>query len=315
MKLAPVLAQYLSTTKRLSLRGIGVFQSSPSAYIEAPSKNSKIPSQDISFTNNPATTDDPELIKFISEQTGKMKALAISDLESYIELIQQFLNIGKPFQIEGIGTLVKIKPGYYEFTSGLQLNEKIADTSVKELTSTSSTDDSLSGFKQTYSKQSKAGFTLTKSFIAILLLGGIAFAIWGGYTLYNRNLNVSSNDDKLDTKVIPVEDTTKVIPASQIIQADTVKKPAVSVSTPGYKFVFETTQSKKRAINRYNVLKQINSDIHLETIDSTLFNITVNLVIPASDTTRVKDSLNSWYYGKKDMLVKIASPNLNPNVP
>jgi nucleoid DNA-binding protein len=315
LKLAPLLAEYLSTNKKLSLRGIGVFQSAPAAYVETSySKNAKVPSQDISFTNNPSATEDEELVKFICAQTGKMKALAASDVESYLELMQQFLNIGKPFQIEGIGTLVKIKPGLYEFTSGQQLNEKIADTSVKELTSTSTTDDSLSGFKQIYPRHSKAGFTLTKSFIAILLLGGIGFAIWGGYTLYNRNMNVAANDDKGDKKeIVPVDDSTTLASVQKPL-ADTVKKITPSAA-PGYKFVFETTHSKKRAINRFNILKQINSDIHLETIDSTLFNITVSLNIPATDTTRVKDSLNSWYYGKKDMLVKIASPNSTSNVP
>ena len=315
MKLAPLLAQYLSAHNRLTLRGVGLFQSTPLPYIETPnSKNSKIPTHDISFTNNPSAADDPDLIKFISDKTGKMKALAISDLESYVELMQQFLNIGKPFQIEGIGTLVKIKPGLYEFTSGQRLNEKIADTSVKELTTTSTTDDSLSGYKQIYPRHSKAGFTFTKSFIALLLLGGIAFAIWGGYTLYNRNMNISSNDDTREKKdIVPVEDTT-VPTITQKPVEDTVKKIATAVA-PGYKFVFESTHSKKRAINRYNVLKQINSDIHLETMDSSLFNITVDLNILSTDTTRVKDSLNSWYYGKRDMLVKIASPNLTSNVP
>jgi hypothetical protein len=315
LKLAPLFAEYLSTNKRLSLRGIGVFQSAPAAYVETSySKNAKIPSQDINFTNNPSATEDEELVKFISAQTGKMKALAASDIESYLELMQQFLNIGKPFQIEGIGTLVKIKPGLYEFTSGQQLNEKIADTSVKELTSTSTTDDSLSGFRQIYPRHSKAGFTLTKSFIAILLLGGIGFAIWGGYTLYNRNLNVTAKEDTHEKKeIVPVEETTTLATTQQPAK-DTIKKLNSPVA-PGYKFVFETTHSKKRAINRFNILKQINSDIHLETIDSTLFNITVSLNIPATDTTRVKDSLNSWYYGKKDMLVKIALPNSTSNVP
>lgn len=314
LKLAPVLALFLSTNKRLSLRGIGIFESTPAAYSEASySKNYKAPTEDISFTNNPSTGDDPELIKFISEQTGKMKALAVSDLESYIELIQQFLNIGKPFLIEGIGTLVKIKPGLCEFTSGNQTNEKITNTTVKELTSSSSTDDSSSGFGQIYPRQPKAGFTLKKSFIALLLLGGIAFAIWGGYTLYNRNLNVTANDDNSKKNSVPLEDTATAAVVQKPTQ-DNIKK-ASQTNTPGYKFVFETTSSKKRAIKRFNVLKQINSDIHLETIDSSLFNITVNLNIPASDTSRVKDSLNAWYYGKKDMLVKIASPNTNSNVP
>ncbi|MEJ0107121.1 MAG: hypothetical protein WDO19_33345 [Bacteroidota bacterium] len=72
MKLAPLLTQYLNTNKRLALRGIGLFLSTPSAYIDAAnSKNSRLPSEDISFQNNPETGEDEDLIKFISAQTGK----------------------------------------------------------------------------------------------------------------------------------------------------------------------------------------------------------------------------------------------------
>ena len=312
MKLAPILAQYLNTNKRLALPGIGTFQSTPSAYVET-AKNLKSPSDDIRFSNNPATRADDDLIKFISENTGKMKPLAISDLESYLELMQQFLNIGKPFQIEGIGTLVKIKPGFYEFTSGQILNEKISEPAVKELASTSTTDDSFSGYK-TYPRHSTAGVTFKKSFVAFLLFGGIGFAIWGGYTLYNKNKIDSATETVQEKAVVPVIDTTTVVPVEKTIAAaDTIKKPQ---HAPGYKFVFETTGNKKRAIKRFNFLKSINSDIHLEpAADSSSFDITVNLIIPAADTTRIKDSLNNWYYGKKDMLVKIASPNTVANVP
>lgn len=314
MKLAPILAQYLNTNKRLALPGIGVFQSVPSAHVEI-SKNSKLPIDDITFANNPATKNDDDLVKFISQHTGKMNALAISDLESYLELMQQFLNIGKPFQLEGIGTLVKIKPGVYEFTSGHVMTEKIAEPAVKELASTSTTDDSFGGYK-IYPKHSTAGVTFKKTFVAFLLFGGIGFAVWGGYALYNKNKVETPTEDMQQKAVVPVADTTTKAPVQKAIAiTDTVntKRPRVAA---GYKFVFETTINKKRAIKRFNFLKAINSDIHLESAaDSSSFDITVNLNIPAADTTRVKDSLNNWYYGKKDMLVKIASPNAAANVP
>ncbi len=311
MKLAPLLTQYLNTNKRLALRGIGLFLSTPSAYIDAAnSKNSRLPSEDISFQNNPETGEDEDLIKFISAQTGKMRALAISDLESYLELMQQFLNIGKPFELAGIGTLVKIKQGLYEFTPGHLVNEKITESTEKE----SSSAPSFGSYRQ-HPKQMQAGFTFKKAFIAFLLFGGMGMAVWGGYALYNKNRTVSATVvDTQEKAIVPVEETTSSPVEQNKPAPDTLKKIITPVK-PGYKFVFETTPNKRRAIKRFNFLKNINSDIHLETIDSTLFNITVNLNIPPSDTTRVKDSLNSWYYGKKDMLVKIASPNTTANVP
>ena len=109
MKLAPLLAKYLYTHKRLDLPGIGTFLFDPSAIIESESSKYNKPRnmEGISFESNVLAKETAELIGFISTQAGKMKALAAADLDSHLELAQQFLNIGKPFLFEGIGSLVK----------------------------------------------------------------------------------------------------------------------------------------------------------------------------------------------------------------
>ena len=320
MKLAPILAQYLYNNKRLTLQGIGVFESHPTPYSDhSEPKNSKsVPAETITFHNNPTAKEDEELIRFISAQTGKMKPLAISDLESYIELMRQFLNIGKPFQIEGIGTLTKIRAHEFGFTQGDYLNERMIETNEPEKTAGPSADDPTVSFSDLYKKHDKPGFTLKKTSIAFLLLGGIGLAVWGGYTLYNKNQPATVSEDNKPAEVaIPVKDTTTYTTATT---ATTTVSDTVSVKNDikpsGYKFVFESTPNKNRAIKRFNFLKNINSDIRLETTDSSLFKITVDLDIQPSDTLRIKDSLNAWYYGRKDILVKIESPtNANQNVP
>ncbi|MEK7225799.1 MAG: hypothetical protein AAB221_08960, partial [Bacteroidota bacterium] len=111
MKLAPLLAQYLYTHKRLDLPGIGSFVLH-STDVDEPDNNKQgkpIRPEDIHFDNNPGLKEAPDLIQFIAGQTGKIKALAAADLDSHLSIIQQFLNIGKPFLLEGIGSLVKIK--------------------------------------------------------------------------------------------------------------------------------------------------------------------------------------------------------------
>jgi nucleoid DNA-binding protein len=316
LKLAAILAQYLYSNKRLTLQGIGVFQSDPAVYVETiNTKNSKaLPTESISFQNDPSAKQDEELVKFISAQTGKMRALAISDLESYIELMQQFLNIGKPFQIEGIGTLTKIRNQEYVFMQGNLLNERIIEINESETGQGASGEDSSVSFKDLYKKHDKPGFTLKKASIAFLLFGGIGLAIWGGYALYSKNQTISSsvNEAPAQQKAVPAEDSIKYTAQKK---QDSLPKKA-ETPPPGYKFVFESTPNKTRAIKRFNFLKNINSDIHLETTDSSLFKITVDLNIPPSDTLRIKDSLNAWYYGRKDILVKIESNNkANQNVP
>lgn len=315
MKLAPVLAQYLYTKKRLSLPGIGILHLDPTAYIEQDNSkgNKTIPTGSISFQRDGSTKTDDELIQYISAETGKMRPLATSDFASYLELMQQFLNIGKPFVMDGIGTLVKNPNGIYDFTPGLPLNERITENVIKDNT-TNAAEDVAIDFKGMYKKHERAGFTMTKAFIALLLFGGIGVAIWGGYALYNKNKDtVATTAVDTPQSIVPVLSEDSILQVEKSKTEDSLKQVALS-KPPGFKFIFETTPNKKRAINRYNFVKKINSEIHLETTDSTLFNITVNMVIPASDTLRVKDSLNSWYWGSKDLLVRIAS-NTSSNVP
>ena len=45
-----------------------------------------------------------------------MKSLALADLESRMELAKQFLNLGKPYTFEGLGTLIRRSTGEVEFS-------------------------------------------------------------------------------------------------------------------------------------------------------------------------------------------------------
>lgn len=186
MKLAPLLAQYLYTHKRLDLPGIGSFLLDPLVSAEpAHTKHGKpVNIGGISFENT-AIKEVTELIAYISSQTGKIKALAAADLNSHLELAIQFLNIGKPFLFEGIGNLAKIKSGKFAFTSGQVMPETMREYSAKEISSTSSTEESFTEYKNIFHpKKEKANW---KTPVALLLLlAGFALAIWGGYKMYKK---------------------------------------------------------------------------------------------------------------------------------
>ena len=80
----PLYLHDISEKKQLNIAGIGTFLIDP-----------QHSSGGISFEYKASVKDDIELISFISSQTGKMKALVLLDLMSYIELGLQFINIGK----------------------------------------------------------------------------------------------------------------------------------------------------------------------------------------------------------------------------
>jgi Icc-related predicted phosphoesterase len=285
LKLAYLLAQYLYTNKRLDLPGIGTFLLDSSVIIEP--ENSKQRSglpEGISFESNSSIKDAPELISYISSKSGKMKALAIADLESHLQQVQQYLNIGKPFSFDGIGSLVKLKNGKFEFIPGTINTEKLKDVSHKEK-HTLTHKETIEEKYQSYLSTPVAKSRWRKPVIVLLVLCGIGFAIWGGYTISNQN----SETEDTDLIEASTEQTLPVADSSQLYKTDTTTPEKANIKSDNYKYVLEVAKSK-RAFKRYNQLKDNFWDVQLETNDSIQYKLF--MMLPANtDTTRVMDSL------------------------
>ena len=294
MKLAPILAEYLYQNKRLELPGIGIFHLNQSVISEeGDHKHIRFTGESpISFEANVSVKESSELINFISTQTGKMKALAAADLDSHLELAQQFINIGKPFLFEGIGSLVKTRAGQYEFASGLIQNEKIKEYKGKEINLTSSTEDSFTEYNNIFSPK-KIKINWQRPAIFGLILIGIALAIWGGYTISKRRASkdITANNSKNDEQ--------KIMPVNTIDTITTVKKDSVIFAKPTipsdkYKFIIEIAK-KERGMHRYDMLKGFGLDVQMETKDSIDFKLFFLLPAASKDTARILDSLRYLY--------------------
>ena len=292
MKLAPLLAQYLYTNKRLDLPGIGTFRLDPSAQVDMDSgKQSKSPSPGSITFENVSVREAPDLINFISGQTGKLKALAAADLDSHLELVQQFLNIGKPFLLEGIGSLVKIKSGEYAFTSGQVLPESMKDYSAREISSTSSTEETFADYRKPINLQNEK-MKWRKPIVILLIMAGIALAVWGGYTVYKMT---ASRENKNSVK----NEETILIPDTTVVKKDTIQnKPdsniqAIKPPPPGnMKFVLEKANAR-RAFERFARLKHFLWPVQMETKDSVSYTLYLILPSTVADTTRIIDSLTN----------------------
>lgn len=298
MKLAPLLAQFLYTNKRLDLPGIGVFLFDGPTGFEADNgkQDRSVNPPAISFENKPSNRDANDLVEFIAAKTGKQKALAAADLDSHLELIQQFLNIGKPFLLEGVGNLVKLKSGEIAFTSGQALPESLKDYSVREISSTSSTEQTFSDYRKVLN-QGDVKTNWRKPAVFLLVIAGIGFAIWGGYTVYKMNSTpkkqaITNNNKKENDlpakKIIPVNVDTTNNPDT--IAISNTKKEEPIVATGKLKYIIEKAEGK-RAFERLAKLRSYFWPVQLETKDSV--NYTLYMILPSSyaDTTRILDSL------------------------
>lgn len=289
MKLAQQLAEYLASNKRLTLQGIGSFMLDNSYNPDPDNRSKSIIHGNISFESNTGAKTDEGLIEYISAQTGKMKPLAASDLESQLELVHQFLNIGKPYLFDGIGTIAKTKDGGYSFVQGVTAFEKIPDRGIKDH------NEDMPDFKSVFLKEPKR-INWRKPMIALVILMGLGLVIAAGYYLYKRtseketvsqteNTETTSKDEPVlvnDTSAAK-KDTTPVTQVTPPVQQP--------VSTD-YKFVVDQFKAP-RAFTRFNQLKANGWPIQMETKDSVTYKLFVTMPVASTDTLRALDSLTA----------------------
>jgi hypothetical protein len=291
LKLASLLVQFLYTHKRLDLPGLGSFLlNEPGSHEPDYHKNDKEAGmENILFESNTTIKQSPDLVQFIAEQSGKIKALAAADLESHLSLAKQFLNIGNPFLFEGIGTLEKIKSGEYVLTSGAVLQEKPKDHPLRAKKETTVIEESNDDYKKIF-YTGKLKMKWRKPFVIGLILAGLALAVWGGYIVYkktnSKNKSVSG-DQKINKTTVPVQEKNDTV----ILQKDSAVVPVQQGSSGMQKFILEVCNAK-RAYERYGRLKTFQWNVQMETKDSVLYKLFMILPASAGDTSHIIDSLS-----------------------
>lgn len=292
MKIEQLLVQHFYNCREVTLQGMGTFTLSPDFVM--PKENDKdadIPENAISFLYNAKATEDEALINFIVQQSRKMKSLAAADLDSYLALGKQFLNIGKPFKIEGMGMLVKNQQGSLEFTKGISFNSKMetSPAALKEKRETA--EISFASESKPAANNNKKGIMIAALVVGLGLIG---IAAW--YFFIKDNEAVNSTARTVNTDTIKT-----VAPSTDTISLAT---PKAITANDGYSFkvVFLVTPDSAEAVLRLNVLTARNHKIIMYKQDSLRYKLAEPFTLPLSDTTHIKDSLNKFYYSGKGFI-------------
>lgn len=299
LKIPLLLVQYLYKNRKMSLPGLGIFTLDKSVVLPEEHDRALLSMPNaVQFQNANIPSADKDLISFICEHTGKIKPLAISDLDSYLNLGTEMLNIGKPFYLEGIGTITKNKTGKFDFSPGEY-------TVIKEF------GDSHDAVRKGSQSKDKNPVSLSspapgRNIVKILVFtGALAIVCLGGWYMYKKN-NPAAMEETM-----PVEKaglTQQPAVSDSAISANTKKdsaksRPADSVSPSivnrqepaNYKFIVLTTYNKPHALKRYNQLLSFDLKIHLYQKDSSFFKVYFQFPAFARDTTHIKDSLRREY--------------------
>lgn len=294
VKIEQVLVHYLLKNKYLTLQGIGTFKLDAALPDSAdPDKPIIIPADAITFHYDPKTTEDNELVDFIVIHTKKIKPLASSDLDSFLSLGRQFLNIGKPFSLQNIGTLEKLNSGELIFIGGQLIAPRMEPQRVKiEDEGAEPHEENLFNDYQR-ERKSTGGKKAFLVIISLIVIAIIAWAAWHYGFDKSANENVSTTE-----QVVPVNDSNRIKDSMAIYAplhdtTKTISRPATDSFT--FKVVVNEFKSRPAALARLANLKNYKRNVIMYTTDSITYKIAEPFTRPLSDTTVVMDSLNKYY--------------------
>ena len=289
VKIEQLIVQYLYLSKQVTLQGIGTFKLSP--FIILPEENAKdkdfiIADNAFQFDYNLKAVEDEGLVKYIVQHTNKILPLASADLDSYVMLAKQFLNIGKPLVINGVGTIQKNQQGIYQFSPGAFITPKISDI-PKQARETR--DETVSFESEGRVNNSQRNLKITVAILIVFFLG------LGGYYLvnvYNENHTSISNTEPLPVLIKKDTVSKKVIDSA-------INKPVMrTIDSSGFKIVLKNFSSKEGADKAFNRLSNFGHKLLIIKIDSIQYGLAIVFKNPLSDTLRAKDSLRKFFGGK-----------------
>ena len=291
LKIEQLLVQYLNHTKQVKLQGIGVFKMIKDVSISTGGDKDG----PFLFEYNLKTTEDEGLVDYIVQETKKIKPLASSDLDSYAILAKQFLNLGKSFYIEGIGTIQKNQLGFYEFIGGEFVLPKIGD-GIKHTQDKKEPNVSFEAESIVNNKGRNLMIALVAIGIVFVSLTLYYFIILKNPNAEEIEQNVSIKNTKENLKT-PTDTTTvkKTIDTNSKtnpVQINT--KPADSNS---FNIVLKEYPTLKNVEKAYSKLTEYGHKVKIVKIDSSKFKLVMTFKRMLKDTLRVKDSLKIFFGG------------------
>lgn len=300
MKIEQLIVQYLYLTKQVTLQGIGTIKLDPAVTLPAENdkdKNFVMPENAFQFLYNLKATEDEGLVNYIVQHTTKILPLASSDLESYSMLAKQFLNIGKPLVIGGVGTVQKNQQGDYQFIPGVFVTPKIDDfpKQIRE-----KRDESVSFESEGKTDNSRRNLIIGITAL-MLLLGGLGIYYWLSHNQSYEAEPVVQAITAADTlKTDSLSKDTSRTPVATSNLTDTAAKITAALlptDSNGFKMVLKNYNSYEAAQKAYNRLRSYGHKIEVVKIDSSLYQIVMHIKAPLADTSRAKDSLRRFFGG------------------
>jgi len=295
-----LIHEYLQQNKTVSLEKMGTFTVTGEPFI---TESNTITSQSrIDFVFDKKAETTPGLIEFIGASLNKNRNLVAADIESYLLETRQWINISKSYVLEGMGELMMDKNSLLQFRQMAPLSPKEEESRRRH-----------PQVKETYStepKRNKKGGVFAFAMIIILLiLGGAGWFVYNSFIAGKKNSEIISNDQPApvapDSTPKKAPDTATTAPKTDSVSHSTVQQPVSTTDSNHYKYIFEVTLNRDRAVSRTEQLNSYGNKAGFDSVPGGTFmryRLYVEVTASSSDTLRIKDSLTK--YLQRSILIK-----------
>lgn len=295
-----ILLIYIYQHKKVALQEFGTItltEQLPDA--EMIKKDRAMPVQGLEFKHLPSVQTDPEFITFYAEQKGRIRPLAASDIDMYLLQAKQIVNIGNPFEIAGLGKIIKnddgslrMVPGYYTIPLAVGTNKP---PTLRERVQTPV-------LPAAGADGDKPARVSKKQLSQAVILGGaallIALFVWAIIRFVVPMFGSPAADSTTDTEAVVQPDTSgansTALTPGPITGADSTMAADTTAITlwKAYLRNKKTLEEVQKAQLRY---KSYGMNTNIETADSITYNLYITIHAAAKDTAYKRDSLRKWY--------------------
>lgn len=299
MTFEQILLIYVYKHKKVSLQEFGTIELTeliPDA--EVIKKEKTLPIQGLEFKHLPSVETDPEFITFYAEQKGRIRPLAASDIEMYLLQAKQIVNIGNPFEIPGLGKIIKIDdgslrmvPGYY--TIPLPLGTNKPPTLRERVQKPVLPAEGADGDKPPRLSKKQLSQAMILGSAAIL----ITLFVWAIIKFVVPMFDSPTDENTTDIEAVVQPDSSGINGSSLIPNTTNSADSIITDSTAltmwkAYLRSNKTLEEVQKAQSRY---KSYGMNTNIETTDSITYNLYITIQAAAKDTAYKRDSLRKWF--------------------
>lgn len=256
---------FLMEQGELSLYSVGTLQ------LEKANENA------ISFLFDKKIATTPAFIEYVAEQVGKNPTLMRYNIESYLEQAKQFIHIGKPYQIPGIGEIFLTKSGEYaldqqNLNAKVDYHEEVYQYSIAE----------------SENRQKKRKTLMWIAGVLVILILGAAIYGLIAYLTTQKKEKANTINPALSTDTLDISNKPDSVTLSQNNPTVVRLNPEDSAM---FRIVTEKTLNSKRAQSRTNYLITLGHLAKYDSLkqgDTTLYRIFLVKKIKVMDTAQAR---------------------------